>query len=862
MITANHLKTERLSTPRGIIMPDPEFTWALSAADNGERQTACEVEVDRIGPDGSPTPVWRPGKQARLIGDEVCYAGEALADRSDYRWRVRVWNRDDQASDWSEWTMFETGVIAPDAFAAQWITGGGALRRDLRIGEGLIRARAYVTGLGYYEFFCNGAKVSVALLAPSFTEFDRRVEYEIIDLTPHLKTGANCAGFLLADGWWRHGAEAREGRCNQALAEIVLEYADGHREVVITDKNWQAANGPLIAGENESPHQVFDGVALDLGWLASGWCEVGAVAEGWQAATPVGADDAMLSVGTHPSEEPLPTNAAAGQLVPTLLPPVREVETLKPAAVKRLSDTLLSIDLGQNYTGHVRFRATAKKGTRLVVRHAELLHPDGRLNTNTLRSAQQVDTFLLAGTPVETVEPRFLHHGLRYAEIEGPIDSIDTDSIEGVVVHTDLETVGTVTTSDDRINWLLDTVKWTVRGNAMSVMTDVCQRDERRGWLMDGCTGLKAGLLFYGMDTLARKWIEDMIDNQEADGSLRADTAPVWFPCKSVGWQRALVLVPMAIYECYGDRGLLERAYPHMCRYADYLLANLQDDLLPSNLSRHPVEWLSIGKPNDQLGDNAVAVDALRKVAQAAEVLGESGARYVAGAERMAAAAHARWARKGADSFGGDGGQGYAQSNQVYGLRFGLAAADVRQDVFDNLVFDLMQARGDGPFVTTGIGSTEHLPIVLSEGGRDDIVWQWLQRDAYPGYGFMQRHGATAIWECWEQRVDDGMNAHNHTGLSGIGTWLMQYLVGIRVEPGPEPVFHLRPAVQLPLESLTARWQSRWGQVELSWQTKAEGKSLTVNIPPGCRGLLTLANQAERQLGPGRHDIEYNFPGI
>ncbi len=856
MLTTIDLKTERLPAPRGIVTPEPEFTWALSADGDGERQTACEVEVDHLAPDGSATSAWRSGKLERLIGDEVRYAGDALVSRSDYRWRVRVWNGDEQASDWSDWTTFETGIIAPDAFTAQWITGGGALRREVRVGENLVRARAYVSGLGYYELFCNGAKVSAATLAPSFTEFDKRVEYEIVDLTSSLQAGDNGVGFLLADGWWRHGAEAREGRCNQVLAEIVLEYADGKREVVISDESWQAAHGPLIDGENDSPHQVFDGVALDLGWLASGWCEAGADTDGWQAATPVGADGATLSISSYiENVDALPTKAAAGQLVPSLLPPVREVETLKPVAVERLSDTLLSIDLGQNYTGHVRFRATAEKGTRLVVRHAELLRPDGRLNPRTLRSAQQVDTFLLAGTPGEVVEPRFLHHGLRYAEIEGPIDAVDIDSIEGVVVHTDLDTIGTISTSDERINWLLDAVKWTVRGNAMSVMTDVCQRDERRGWLMDGCTGLKAGLLFYDMATLARKWVEDMIDNQEAEGSLRGDTAPVWFPCKSVGWQRALVLVPMAIYECCGDRGLLERAFPHMCRYADYLLANLEDDLLPAGFSRHPVEWLCIGKPNDQLGDNAVAVDALRKVAQAAEVLGESGARYVAAAERMAAAAHARWARKDADSFGGDGGQGYAQSNQVYGLRFGLAAADVRQDVFDNLVFDLMHARGDGPFVTTGIGSTEHLPIVLSEHGRDDIVWQWLQRDAYPGYGFMQRHGATAIWECWEQRVDDGMNAHNHTGLSGIGTWLMQYLVGIRVEPGPEPVFHLRPAVHLPLATLDARWQSCWGEVGVKWETTDDGKRLAVTIPPGCRGRLALAGELERDLSPGRHEI-------
>ena len=523
--------------------------------------------------------------------------------------------------------------------------------------------------------------------------------------------------------------------------------------------------------------------------------------------------------------------------------------------MKRLSDRLLSIDFGQNYTGWVRFRATAEAGTRLIVRHAELLQTDGRLNVETLRGAKQIDTFRLSGTSGEVVEPHFLHHGLRYAEIEGPPAAIDIGSIEGVVVHTDLDPIGTMTTSDSRINWLLDAVRWTVRSNAMSVMTDVCQRDERRGWLMDGVTGLKAGLLFYDMRHLARKWFEDMIDNQEADGSLHGDCAPIWGPCKSVGWQRAIVLVPMAIYECCGDRAFLERAFPCMQRYADYLLANLKDDLLPSGFSRHPVEWLSIGKKNDQLGDNALAIDVLRKMARAAEVLGKTeGAHFAKAADRMAAAAHRRWHQRGTGIFGGNGGQDYAQSNQVYGLRFGLVATEVRQSAFDSLVFDLMQARGDGPFVTTGIGSTEHLPIVLSEFGRDDIVWQWLQRDAYPGYGFMQRHGATALWECWEQRVDNGMNAHNHTGFSGIGTWLMQCLVGIRVEPGPEPVFHMRPGLHLPLAALNACWQSRWGKVEVSWTSCDEGKLLAITIPPGCRGKLEMATGGEVQdLGSGRH---------
>lgn len=171
-----------------------------------------------------------------------------------------------------------------------------------------------------------------------------------------------------------------------------------------------------------------------------------------------------------------------------------------------------------------------------------------------------------------------------------------------------------------------------------------------------------------------------------------------------------------------------------------------------------------------------------------------------------------------------------------------------------------MNARSDGPFVTTGIGSTEHLPIALSEFGRDDLVWRWLQRDAYPGYGFMQQHGATAIWECCDQRTDHGMNAHNHTGLSGIGTWIMQYLVGIRTEPESEPVIRLRPAVDLPLASLSAGWQSRWGEVIVSWVTEGDRRTLTVEIPPGCVRKLQLPGEEElHHLEPGQHEVAWTY---
>jgi alpha-L-rhamnosidase len=263
--TSNH-RVDRLSFPRGIVAAHPEFTWELASDHAGDLQTACAVEVALRSASGQMTSCWESGKLVQPIGASVHYAGTPLESRSDYQWRVKVWDADNIECAWSNWSGFETGIIAPDQWSARWISGGGALRGSFPVERALVRARAYVSGLGYYEFFCNGEKVSAATLAPSYTDFDRRVEYEIIDLLPALQEGENRCGFLLADGWWRFSPPAQKRRV-QALAEIVLEYADGRREVRRTDETWQTNAGPFLPEAEASPHQLFDGVHLDLGWL-------------------------------------------------------------------------------------------------------------------------------------------------------------------------------------------------------------------------------------------------------------------------------------------------------------------------------------------------------------------------------------------------------------------------------------------------------------------------------------------------------------------------------------------------------------------------------------------------------------------
>jgi len=833
-------QVERLTQPRGIDHTTPEFTWFLSSGRPGNTQTAYEIEVD-AWVEGGFRPVWRTGKVSARLGEEVLYAGEALSSRTSYRWRARAWDVDDQPGFWCEWQGFETGILYPDALEAQWIGGGGVLRREFVVEEMPIRARAYVTGVGYYEFYCNGQKASVGALAPSFTDFTKRVEYEIIDLLPLLNTGANAVGFMLGDGWWRH----HNGNKLVAFGEIDLFFADGRQEAIRTDETWSSAAGPVVQDLSATNQQIFDGITFDGRLLERDWCQPGM--------TPL-----------HSWAPAALEHGPAGRLVPTLLPAVDVVETLQPKSVTRVSDSRLIVDFGQNFAGWIRLQARGPAGTEFSFEYAELLHANGELNKDTLRKVKANDRFYLRGDESgETLEPHFTYHGFRYAQIDGPLDLIDEASLEGCVAHTAFEPTLEFQSSDDVLNWLVEACRWTVKSNHYSVPTDCCQRDERRGWGMDGYLMSNSATYLFDMDATLRKWHADATDNQLPTGNLLSDALPPWPHVSSLGWTRIMVLIPWRLYRMYGDRQILERAYPYMEAYCEYVKAAVGDNVLQPDFSAHPAEWLCIGQKEKVLPDNALACELFQVMAEIADLQGETedALTYREAAASLAARFHQLWFEKHNGCY--QGGTFFAQCNQVYPLHAGITPPEDVDAVFGRLVDDLASARGEEPFLTTGIGSSVHLLEVLSKGGREDLAWGIIQRPTYPGWRFMRENGATSIWERWEKMTYHQMNAHNHAGLSGVAGWVMKYVAGLEVLPGVEPCFNLRPALRLPIARLSVNWLTRWGPLSLSWEKTSptnECAYLRIEVPPGTTARLSLPGFPETiSLASGGHAREVSI---
>jgi alpha-L-rhamnosidase len=79
--------------------------------------------------------------------------------------------------------------------------GGPRRPRTAAAGRRVARARLYATALGLYEAHVNGRRVGADRLAPGWTDYRKRVQYQTHDVTDLLRPGANAIGVLLAPGW-------------------------------------------------------------------------------------------------------------------------------------------------------------------------------------------------------------------------------------------------------------------------------------------------------------------------------------------------------------------------------------------------------------------------------------------------------------------------------------------------------------------------------------------------------------------------------------------------------------------------------------------------------------------------------------
>ena len=695
------------------------------------------------------------------------------------------------------------------------------LRKEFAVEKKVHCATVYFSGLGLSELYLNGRKVGDHVLSPGLTEYPKRAFYVTFDVTSQLRQGANAMGVVLGNGRFyaprsRTSSSTLSYGFPQLLLHLAVEYADGSTSEVVSDESWKlTADGPILAN-NE-----YDGEEYDARKEFPGWSQPGFEDSKWQPVQVLG--------------------GPGGAVVAQMTSPIRVVQDLKPVSLRELNPGVFIYDMGQNMVGWCQIKVSGPAGTRVSLRHAETLNPDGTLYLANLRSANVTDTYTLKGGGPEVWEPRFTYHGFRYVELTGFPGKPALSSLQGRVVHDDLPSAGEFVCSNPLLNRIYTNIVWGVAENYRSIPTDCPQRDERQGWLGDRSEEARGETYLFDDAAFYSKWLQDMADAQKPNGSI-SDVCPAYWPYfnDDVTWPSTSVILPAMLLGQYGDESIIARHYDSARKWMDHMLGFLTNGIISKDsygdwcVPPESPTLIHSEDPNRRTDSPLLATayfyHDLRLMERYAKQLGHDAEadRFAQLAEQVKTAFNARFLRRDSGQY--DNG---TQTSCVLPLAFGLVPDDQREAIFNHLVSKITgETKGH---IGTGLIGGQFLNRVLSDNGRPDLAYSVATQRDYPGWGYMVGKGATTIWELWNgDTADPGMNSGNHVMLVGdLVIWLYEYLGGIQADPEQPGFKHiiLKPCPVGDLSFVRATHLSPYGLIASDWHKKDGKFEWTVTVP-------------------------------
>lgn len=823
----------------------PRFSFAL---DSGRPGAALKRAVLRVGD-------WEAPADGQIA---IPYGGTALKPFTAYTASITA--EDDAGETAQAELAFETGRL-DTPWAGQWISDPDysftekkvsplpmTFRKRVKTEKKIVSARVYATAMGIYELTVNGKKAGDRYFAPGFTSYKTNLQYQTYDVTD-LLTGDDEIRVVVAGGWAVGSFVFTRANRNAAdrqalLLELRLTYEDGSTGVVGTDNTWEVTE--------EGPYKIadlYDGETYDA---------------------------TVREEDVHWRPAARETLRVRPQIVADYGAPVKAHERLAPLSCKKHPSGPLIYDFGQNFAGVVELKLKGKRGRVVTVKHAEILNPDGTLNTQFLRTAKAAVTYTCVDGE-QTYSPRLTYMGFRYISVEG-IDEKDIQ-VSGVALYSDLEQIGSFSCSNKMLNQLQSNIVWGAKSNLVDIPTDCPQRDERMGWTGDIAVFSPTACFNFDMGRFFNKWMLDVKAEQFPGGGIPNTVPrhsygfPTTMPDMAVDWwDDACVLVPWAEYRARGDIGILRKNYPVMKKYikactfwAGLLSTGKKKYIWDTPAVFHFGDWVApdVPKMSQWQGRSKwTATASLRNtsglVAQIAEILGES-----------TDAAHYRdLSEKVADAYCSvltDGnGKLLEEFQTAYVLPLYLDMfpnQEVKAKAADNLV--KLVEKNDHR-IGTGFPGTPYILFALADNGHADTAYQMLLNTNCPSWLYEVKMGATTIWERWDGLDENGvcpigddgtdmMISYNHYASGAVGDFLYRRVLGLEaVEPGYK-TFAVKPVLGGGLTWAKGGVRTPYGEASVDWKTENGTFSVTIQIPMGTKCELTLPNGTQKVHDSGMH---------
>lgn len=842
------LKCEYLEDPLGIDNPRPRFSWMINSDIRGTKQNAYQILVS-TSPDAlneNQGEVWNSKKISSDNSFHAVYQGGDLKPQTTYFWKVRIWDSNGDVTTFSKPAKFETGLLHKEDWQGQWIGDGSKppkndkdfydkipaplFRKSFSINGDLQKARLYISGLGYYEAYLNGDKVSDHLLDPGWTNYGKTTYYAVYDITMMLNTGTNAIGVMLGNGWYNPLPLRLFGRWNlreiltigqpKVIAQLELTYKDGTKERIITDETWKTAPGPIMK------NNIYLGEAYDARNEKEGW-------------TSPDYDDSAWKWATH-------TTAPGGELEYQFIPAIKHTKTIEPVAITEPSDGVYVVDMGQNFAGVIRMEVSGEKGTEVKLRYAEVLHEDGNIDVRTSVACQikeefsmdggpgapetawQEDRYTLKGGGTEVFQPTFTFHGFRYIEITGYPGKPSLDNFKGIRLNTKLTDVSEFECSNELFNKIQEISDWTFLSNVFSIESD-CPAREKFGYGGDMVGAGPAFMMNYDMNAFYAKTVRDFQRDQRKHGGMTECAPDIGINIRGVtedtgpvGWTLAHPFLLEKLYQFYGNKQIVKEQYIPLKRLVDFYREHVPDYIIRDGISDHNM----LGERPRAVTSTAFYYDHARILAKLARVLDkkEDLHKYNQLAENIKQAFINEFVDKESGKVGNR-----SQTAQTCALFYNLTSDSTTRTNIEKGLIDEIVNKHDS-HLSTGIFCTRMMLLHLGELERADLAYAIVNQHDFPGYGFMIKNGATTLWENWEKKIHD---SKNHPMFGSVSEWFYASVLGIR--PASDAVgfdkIIIKPEVTRHMEWAKGSYQSIRGKIASSWKNEHAKLTFNVQIP-------------------------------
>ena len=827
-------RTEYRENPIGLTEKAPRFSWKIESDEKDTVQTSYEIKVT----DENGKLVWDSGKKISDQSVLISYEGEALAGETFYSVEVTV--ADNHGNVESVEGSFETGIFDQTEFKAQMITSDfpedetacPVFGKTFALSKKVKKARLYATAHGVYEVILNGQTVGDYRMAPGWTSYHNRLQYQIYDVTEQLAE-ENEIAITVGNGWYKgilgfYCQPNQYGTQAGAFAQLHVEYEDGSKEVIATDETWSVKTGEIRYSE------IYMGETIDT--------DAPEITEG-----NVVVKDFDKSVLTAQENEP-----------------VRITEKIvgKELIVTPKGEKL--VDFGQIVTGVVEVHVKGEKGQKIVIRHAEVLDKDGNFYPETLRQAKSIDTFICNGEE-QIFRPHFTFHGFRYICVEG-MEEFTADQFIACVTHSDMEKTGDFHCSNKKVNQLQSNITWSQRDNFLDIPTDCPQRDERLGWTGDAQVFSWTAAFNRNTALFYKKWMRDVAAESSLEKGVPHVVPDILDSYSSSAWSDVAVIVPWVVYQIYGDKGILEENWKCMHEWVDYIKNNCGENGLWQSGFQYG-DWLALDKEEsaDRTGAtdkymiaNAYYLYVTELVKKTAEVLGkdEEAKKYAELYETTLDAFRREYYTETGRIVS------ETQTGAIISLYFNLAREKDRKRILNTLLTNIANHKNH---LATGFVGTPYICHTLSENGAHEMAATLFMKEDYPSWLYAVNMGATTIWERWNSIKPDGtfdesgMNSLNHYAYGSVGDWMYRKVAGLsQLEPGYKK-FQVKPMFVKGIEEWGTEFDSVYGKIVANTSCKAGKIHVHVEVPANTTAVIVLPEKEEvHEVGSGVYDFEYD----